>query len=116
MLYGRCLSVLRARGIPNPPERSFTLCDNRDGTGAFIETWDGGVLGPRPTPSELAAVTDTQALNEQLRERRVGELRPRVLRAFSLAIHRRFGRPDAATMTLGTWRTLLETAWDDVGD
>ena len=52
-MFNKIVSILAARGKTADFTSDVILRD--DGAGPYIETWDEGRLGPRPTPEELDA-------------------------------------------------------------
>lgn len=48
--------ILQIRGLPIK-YNGFTLRNDLDGRGAYVEDWDEGLLGARPTEAELASAS-----------------------------------------------------------
>lgn len=109
-LYLRLLAIVLARGLtPGKVGRYFGL-EVYDNT-----RWDVATQGPVPTSADIAAVTSQQlaAATAFVKQRqRGGDLDNLAMRAVARAVHVRLGRPDFATMTAATWRSILEAAWD----
>lgn len=110
-LYRRLAAIVVKRGLVIGNVGRYT----------FVETWDNGTRwdittqGPTPTQTEIDNVSaaDLQALKAHLSQKdRIRDLADPRFKALARAIHVRFGRPDAATMTTNTWRNILEAAWD----
>lgn len=109
LLLGRILAWLAAKGItPLVPDEVELFSD---GTTTVIRSWHPR-LGPLPTAAQLAAITDAAAIAAIRQRERVADIDTLMMRTLARAVHVRFGRADAATMSAATWRTILETAWD----
>jgi len=111
MLAEKLHAILRSRGVVVDDPMAFIVVARADGS-ERLGTWDEVRLGARPTPAEIAAVTEVQAATEAKRRLRERDLDDLKVRALARAIHLRLARPDAATMSVATWRAILEQAWD----
>lgn len=89
---------------------NYTVMSNENGV--RLERWDAAAIGlAQPTLAQLetALASRTALQNAFDRKNDLDELR---FRALARAIHVRFGRADATTMSAATWRNILEAAWD----
>lgn len=77
-----------------------------------IVRWDAAKLGAQPANADLAAIDPAVAAAWVIQQIRTADLSVLVTRALARAVHVRFGRQDAATMSAATWRNILEAAWD----
>jgi len=57
-------------------------------------------------------VTEPALATKQREQERKRDLDVLVMKALARAVHVRFGRADAATMSAATWRSILEAAWE----
>jgi len=110
-LFLRLMAIVLARGLTPGKVGRYLGHSTYDG-GA---QWDTATQGPVPTTADIQAVTSQQLAAAQTfvnQKQRGGDLDNLPMRAVARAVHVRLGRPDFATMSSATWRSILEAAWD----
>ncbi len=109
LLFKKLAQIVLARGLAIGNVGRYQLVTVWDG-GA---RWDTSTQGPVPTQQQIDAVLTTPDYDAAVRVReRTRDLALSAGKALARAVHVRFGRPDAATMSAATWKTILEAAWD----